>query len=109
MAFHSDGDPDVEISRILYAAVNKVDLFEDPNMRPRNIKEKMQPYDALKCMTTNSAYVLKEEDTVGSLEAGKQADFIVYDIDFTNEEAMKDTKTCGIAPKHLYINGQKQF
>ncbi|MBL7785090.1 MAG: amidohydrolase [Chitinophagales bacterium] len=35
--------------------------------------------DALKAYTINAAYVMRQEDIVGSLEVGKEADFIVLD------------------------------
>lgn len=108
-AFHVDGDFDMIISRLFYAAVNKVDLFEDPDMQPRNIKERMSPYDAVACLTKNSARALKEENNVGTLEVGKRANFIVYDVDFTDEETMSNPENCVVKPKSQYINGEKVF
>ena len=81
----------------------------DPEMKPRNYKEHVSAYDAVKCMTVNSAYVLKEEANLGTLEAGKQADFVVYDVDFTDESVMADPKVCGIPAKSMYINGEKIY
>ena len=78
-------------------------------MKPRNFKERISAYDAVKCMTANAAYVLKEEDNVGTLEVGKQADFVVYDVDFTDETVMADPKICGISAKSMYINGEKIY
>ena len=37
--------------------------------------------EALRCFTLDAAYTGHQEDTVGSLEVGKQADFIVIDRD----------------------------
>ena len=108
-AFHSDGAPDDVPSRLFFNAVNKYDPIMDPEMKPRNFKEHMSAYDAVKCFTVNSAYVLKEEENVGTLEAGKQADFVVYDVDFTDETVMADPKVCGILPKAMYINGEKIY
>lgn len=107
MVFHSDGDDDVKPSTIFFCAVNKYDACMDPEMKPRNLKERMSAYDAVKCFTVNSAYVLREEKNVGTLEVGKQADFVVFDADFTDEAVMADPKVCGISPKALYINGEK--
>ena len=49
---------------------NGVQLSED---------EKVSVYDALKAVTANAAYEIWEEETKGTLEAGKTADFIVLD------------------------------
>lgn len=108
-AFHTDGAPDDEASRMFFNAVNKYDPIMDPNMKPRNIDEKMSAYDSVKCMTSNSAYVMKEEDKVGTLEVGKQADFVIYDVDFMDEKVITNPDNCGILPKSLYINGEKMF
>lgn len=109
MVFHSDGDDDVKPSTIFFCAVNKYDACMDPEMKPRNLRERMSAYDAVKCFTANSAYVLKEEEHVGTLETGKQADFVVFDADFTDEDVMADPKVCGIPPKALFINGEKIY
>ena len=108
-AIHADGSPDDLPSRMFFNAVNKYDPIMDPEMKPRNFKERISAYDAVKCMTVNAAYVLKEEDNVGTLEVGKQADFVVYDVDFTDETVMADPKICGISAKSMYINGEKIY
>ena len=108
-AFHSDGAGDDVPSRLFFNAVNKYDPIMDPNMKPRNYKEHMNAYDAVKCMTVNSAYVLKEEDNLGTLEKGKQADFVVYEVDFTDEDVITNPMVCGILPKAMYINGEKIY
>lgn len=41
--------------------------------------QKISPYQALKAITIHAAYELFEEDTKGSLEVGKTADFVVLD------------------------------
>ncbi|MBQ0100283.1 MAG: amidohydrolase family protein, partial [Lachnospiraceae bacterium] len=85
------------------------DPTADPEMKPRNIKERMSAADAVKCFTVNSAYALHEEKNAGTLEAGKDADFVVFDADFTDDAVMADPKICGITPKALYINGEKIY
>ncbi len=107
MAFHSDGQPGTSAARIIFTAVNKYDPSVDPKMALRNIEERISAYDAVKCLTVNSAYVLNEEENVGMLKVGMQADFVVYDINLTDDEAMKDPKACGYFPVHSYINGKE--
>jgi len=41
--------------------------------------ERLTMYEILKAYTINGAYQLHQEDTIGSLEVGKEADFIVLD------------------------------
>lgn len=42
-------------------------------------EERIGVYDALKAVTINAAYAYFEEETKGSIHAGKQADFVVLD------------------------------
>ena len=109
LVFHSDADDHKKPGTILFCAVNKYDPTADPEMKPRNIKERMSAADAVKCFTVNSAYALHEEKNAGTLEAGKDADFVVFDADFTDDAVMADPKICGITPKALYINGEKIY
>lgn len=50
--------------------------------------------DAIKSYTINGAYVMRQEDKVGSLETGKLADFVVLDKDIfsISSNQIKDTK-----------------
>lgn len=41
--------------------------------------ERLSPYDALKAVTANAAYQIKEEKTKGTLEAGKLADLVILE------------------------------
>jgi predicted amidohydrolase YtcJ len=64
----------------------------------RNIAEDItQPFtvsreDALTAHTRTNAYILFREDDLGSLEPGKQADFVVLDRDYMSvpEEDIED-------------------
>jgi imidazolonepropionase len=40
---------------------------------------KMTPAEAITAATINAAYSLGRGDEIGSLEAGKRADFVIYD------------------------------
>lgn len=40
---------------------------------------KLLPEEILKCMTINAAYAVKREKEIGSIEAGKKADLVVFD------------------------------
>lgn len=50
--------------------------------------------EAIKAYTLNGAYVMRQEDKVGSLEVGKLADFIVLDKDIfsISSNQIKNTK-----------------
>lgn len=59
----------------LWTAVNRVS-------RSRKVigsEQKASPYQALKSITSHAAYQLFEEDSKGTLEVGKVADFVVLD------------------------------
>ena len=42
---------------------------------------KLTPAEALAASTINSAKAISREQKVGSIEAGKQADFLILDVD----------------------------
>ncbi|MEP1779433.1 amidohydrolase [Reichenbachiella sp.] len=49
--------------------------------------------DAIKAYTINGAYVMRQEDQVGSLEVGKEADFIVLDQNIIDIQPNRISKT----------------
>ena len=58
--------------------------------------------EAIAAYTINAAYVMRQEDKVGSLVAGKEADFIILDknpFDISAEEIM------GIQVLETYLKG----
>ncbi len=61
----------------LYFAVTRADLDGKPV--EKETCEKLTMAEALKAYTINGAYCLNEENRLGSLEAGKLADIIVFD------------------------------
>ena len=61
----------------MWCAVNRV----TPTGRVLGEVEKISPYEALKAVTINAAYQMHLDDEIGSLEAGKKADFAVLEED----------------------------
>jgi len=67
--------------RGLYAAVTR----QDENSQPPGgwyPEQRMTREEALRCYTNGPAYVMFAEDILGSIEAGKLADFVVIDRDY---------------------------
>ena len=62
-----------DTSRLLWATVNRLTRSD----QLLGGAQRISVYDALRAMTVNAAYQHFEEDSKGSLETGKQADFIV--------------------------------
>lgn len=77
-SIHSDAPVTFPNSmRILDSAVNRV-TRTDKILGPQH---RLLPLDALKAMTIHAAYQHSEESIKGSIEVGKQADFVVLDRD----------------------------
>jgi len=56
--------------------------------------KRLRVEEAIKCYTINNAYASFEENKIGSIEAGKLADFVVLDQDILTIDPVKikDTK-----------------
>jgi predicted amidohydrolase YtcJ len=69
-------------------------------------EEALSRGDAIRFYTINNAYLLFLEDRIGSLEPGKQADFIVIDRDLLNcpEDQIKETRVLS-----TYLDGKRIF
>ena len=84
------GSPLIEF----YAAVARKDLkgFEGEGWHP---EQKLTREQALSLFTLNAAYAAFQEDDLGTIEAGKLADFTVFDIDLMTvpEAEILDAKT----------------
>ena len=89
ITLHSDYpvSPIMSMPQSIYAAVKRTHTLEE--CEPRNLKESIGVMDALKAMTINTAYQFGQEDNLGSLEIGKIANMVVYDVDFLNDDIEK--------------------
>jgi predicted amidohydrolase YtcJ len=75
-------------------------------LRPLHPEEALSREQAIRFYTINNARLMFLEDRIGSLEAGKQADFIVIDRDLLTcpEEDIKNTRTLA-----AYSDGKRVF
>ena len=62
------------------------------------VKDGMDPFEALKAVTINAAKHIGVEDRVGSIEAGKDADFVICD---------GDPLESATVVKAVFINGER--
>lgn len=77
------GDPRIEF----HAAINRTDLSGYSN-EDWNSEQRVNPQEALKMFTLWPAYAAFQEDTLGSIEVGKRADFSVFDKDMLNPDIL---------------------
>lgn len=80
IAFHSDYPVSTAVSVPKSVVLADIRGFIGEKSRQRE-KEGISRLEALKAMTVNSAYALGD-DTIGSLECGKRANYVVFDADF---------------------------
>jgi len=78
MALHSDS-PMAPLAPLTLAwtAVNRTTINGNKN----NPSQKLSVHDALRAITIDAAYMMRWEDKVGSIRAGKNADFVVLEQD----------------------------
>ena len=70
-----------------WSVVTRRDVYNDGKVWAP--AEALPPSEAMKMITINAAYTLGVEDKVGSIEAGKFADFTVLDVDPQTIPAIK--------------------
>lgn len=90
IVFHTDYpvSPVVDVTKSVYTAVKrKVPGSSDECVRKSD--EFITRYQALLALTKNVAYLLHEENHLGSLEIGKVANMSVYDSDFLKDDLEK--------------------
>jgi len=63
--------------------------------RTQGYYEKISTDEALYAITLGAAYTLRLDSDIGSIEAGKQADFAVLESDPTTADSLKDVKVWG--------------
>lgn len=87
VSMHSDTpvSPPLPLTEVWYA-VNRRELFSGQLVAPA---ERVSVYQALRMVTIDAAYTLGVEDQVGSIEAGKFADFVVLAADPQNIDPLK--------------------
>ena len=93
-SIHSDaGVTPLGCLHTMWCAVNRV----TPSGRVLGEVEKISAYEALRAVTISAAYQLHLDDEIGSLEAGKKADFAILEEDPLTIEPMKirDVKVWG--------------
>ena len=70
---------------LMWGAVNRL----TPSGRQFAVEEKLTPREALEAVTLGAAKVMKVDDRLGSIEAGKWADFTVLEQDPLSVDPMK--------------------
>jgi len=77
-SIHSDaGVTPLGSLHTMWCAVNRM----TPSGRVLGETEKISPYEALRAVTLSAAYQMHMDDEIGSLEAGKRADFAILEED----------------------------
>ncbi len=88
-----------------HAAVARVDSYNKP-VGGFQMKDAISRENALKGMTIWAAYSVFEDERKGSLEPGKDADFVVLDRDImeVEETELRNTKVVS-----TYISGEEEY
>lgn len=94
------------VTRNLYDFTNKSELNENLMICPQyrlNPEEKVTVLDAVRSFTIDAAYILGKEKEVGSIEYGKNADFVVLNKNIfeSSIEEIPNIKVC-----RTYFDGE---
>ena len=104
-AYHSDS-PVSPINPLKYASEGASRLWQTSPQKVLNANQKISINNALKAITIDAAYQLKMDDKVGSIEAGKYADFAIVDKNPMKTDAYKIRD---IQVNETWVNGQRVF
>jgi predicted amidohydrolase YtcJ len=85
--------------------VDAITSQDDPTWL-RNAGERISLREAIEAYTINGAYQLSREDEIGSLEAGKHADFIVLTDDPFRADPIDIYK---IKVNRTFVSGEEEF
>lgn len=98
VTFHSDFpvSPDISMPHTIYAAVTRTDEFLGP-AGVNNINEAVTREQALKAVTVNAAYQLKEENRLGKLKKNYVANMSVFDADFLRDDLSRVSNSMVVA------------
>ncbi len=86
----------------LHAAVTRQDRENNP-LGGWEVNQALTREEALRAATIGSAYAMKAEDVLGSIEVGKLADFVVIPVDYMTIPAEEIWK---IEPDQTVIGGE---
>lgn len=96
IVYHSDYpiSPILDVTRSLYKAeLRTLPEKEFGGLKTQRGKEEcVNRIESLKALTINSAFALKQENIMGSLEKGKLANMVVYDSDLLDKDIEKVIK-----------------
>lgn len=123
-SFHTDGMCNGGVPEMIYSAITRKSALVDEIQHSSDVSaelrqkfsdgirggdEKVSAMDSLKCLSTYSAYSMKEEDNLGSIEVGKSADFTIYNTDFTDEKVMSDYNCINAKLLSVFSSGRLIF
>lgn len=76
VSFHSDFSmAPLDPLRLVWTAVNRISA----NGNKYSQNQRIDVYDALKCITINAARTINKENIIGGIKVGKQANFTILD------------------------------